>query len=208
MSTNKSFAVHAGRLALVLAVVLLAGCTTAFGKKVALYNITAPITVSGTKSVALASWDQRPYVVSGRKAAQFAGIIRGGYGNPFNLNTESGAPLADDFSQSIAGSLDAKGFKTGIVRTQPKQGRDAILDALRAANKERAVLVAINEWRSDTYGSTTLHYNVAVTVYGNKGNELASRTFTADTPIVNIGLAFQYAMGTWFSAPEIAAALK
>lgn len=77
----------------------------------------------GTITVAVATHDQRPYVVGGNKKPNFVGLSRGGYGNPFDVVTVSGNPLADGFSESISRSLAARGFKTS---TPGLSGRDNI----------------------------------------------------------------------------------
>lgn len=193
-------------LVLAGAILTLGGC--AFGQKVGYSNTTADIKASGDKSVALATWDQRSYVVRGNKNPSFVGLSRGGFGNPFDVNTQSGAPLADDFSQSLRQSLNARGFKTVVVTTQAKQNRGEVTAALRAEKAERAALVTITEWKTDTYMRTSLNYDVNLTVLGADGKELANQSFTFDSTIENVGAAYKRAIEEWFSAPAIVDALK
>jgi hypothetical protein len=188
--------------------VLLGGC--AFGQKITYSDTVADVEASGNKSIALATHDQRPYVVSGNKEPRFAGIARGGYGNPFDVSTVSGAPLADEFSSSISKSLDARGFRTSVVTVSATQSRRAALDALRKGLAQRSVLVTLKEWKSDKFFNTSVSYDSTVTVYDENGQELASRTFKGDD---NIGKGpvlteFKNKIEEWFSDPKIVAALK
>lgn len=184
----------------------LGGC--AFGQKIVYSGTVADIDASGTASVAIATWDQRPYVVTGDKKPTFVGLSRGGFGNPFDVNTASGAPLADDMSQSIAASLNARGFKAAVVHVAAAQSHRAVVDALRNTGDERDVLIKLDEWKTDTYVHTSLHYDVKVTVLGKDGDELASQSFRGEEKIGNVDAAFQHKIQQWFSDPKIVAALK
>ena len=194
--------------ACVCVLALLGGC--AFGQKIAYSDTVADVEATGNKSLALATHDQRPYVVSGNKEPRFVGISRGTYGNPFDVNTVSGAPLADEFSASISKSLDARGFKTSVVKVGAAQSRRATMEALRNATAERLVLVTLKEWKSDTYFRTSVLYDSTVAVYDPTGQELARATFKGEDnigkePVLN---AFKNKIEEWFSDPKIVAALK
>ena len=132
------------------------------------------LTAQGTLSVAVAAQDLRPYVVSSEKTPNFVGLQRGGFGNPFDVTTESGRPLADDFSAAIAASLSRRGFKSTAVSVPPS-GMAVDARALAArSGAERLALVSIAEWKSDTYQNTALMYELVLRVYDARGNELAA----------------------------------
>lgn len=40
--------------------------------------------------------DERAYILSGSKTADYVGLIRGSYYIPYDVNTRSGEPLAHD----------------------------------------------------------------------------------------------------------------
>ena len=78
--------------AFVAALLLLGGCALTEGYKydaapVSLGSLSAPGRIS------LAVLDARPYVASGNKPEKFAGLMRGGYGNPFDVSTANGNPV-------------------------------------------------------------------------------------------------------------------
>ncbi len=59
-----------------------------------------PLSVQGNSAIGLAVTDQRPYILDGDKDPNFVGLQRGGYGNPFDVTTASGRPMAEDMALS------------------------------------------------------------------------------------------------------------
>lgn len=158
------------RQLVVLLAFISAGC--AVGNKHS-YSLARPeLAPQGSRAVAVAAQDARSYVVSGEKTPDYVGTQRGGFGNPFNVLTESGKPLADDFAATIAESLTRKGFKSTTVKVAGSGGANARSLAAEARS-ERVALVLIQEWKSDTYQNTSLSYDVTLQVYDSAGNKLA-----------------------------------
>ena len=164
------------RLLVVLVVAVTAGC--AVGNKHGYSAVRPELGVQGNRSVAVAAQDARPYVVSGNKTPDFVGLQRGGFGNPFDVTTESGKPLVDDIAATIASSLERKGFKSTAVKVAPSGTRADVRPLAAQARSERIALVLIREWKSDTYMNTALLYDVTLYVYDNAGNELAVNRIT------------------------------
>ena len=61
----------------------------------------ADVQVADNIFVAVASLDQRPTVLRGESPANYVGMQRAGFGNTFNVTTNSGLPFADAVNQSI-----------------------------------------------------------------------------------------------------------
>lgn len=164
------------RFLLVLVVAAASGC--AIGNK---HNYTSDpptLAVEGTRSIAVAAQDARPYVVSKEKAPEFVGVQRGGFGNPFDVTTESGRPLAEDFGATIARSLQGRGFKSTAVALPPSNAMPDVRALAAQARAERVALVYIHEWKSDTYQNTALLYELVLRVFDANGSELASNHIT------------------------------
>jgi hypothetical protein len=192
--------------AVVCVAAILGGC--AFGQKVTYSGTTADIEAKGTKSVAVAVHDERSYVVTGDKQPSFVGLSRGGFGNPFDILTTSGAPLANEMGTSVVKSLSDRGFKASAAHVAPSQSRRATMEQLQSSGAERRVLIALKEWKSDKYVRTSLTYDVTVKVYDSSDEELASATFNGDEPIGDVQAAFRSKMEQWFGDSKIVAALK
>ena len=77
----------------------------AVGNKYRFAETREDINVAGQKSIAVASVDKRHTVVVGESPPEYVGMQRGGFGNPFNVTTESDLPFADAVSKSISLTL-------------------------------------------------------------------------------------------------------
>src|SRR2546421_24021 len=159
-------------------VAVLSGC--AVGNQHGYSTQIPNLTISGSHAVAVATEDARSYVLSKDKAPNFVGLSRGGFGNPFDITTGSGRPLADDFSLSIARSLEVRGFKSTVVNVGAPMSADQARASISRAAAERLALVTINEWKSDTFMNTALHYDVLLRVYDASGTQLAANRITGD----------------------------
>jgi hypothetical protein len=130
--------------------------------------------VASSGTVAVGVQDARPYVASGAKPEKFVGLRRGGYGNPFDVSTQSGGALALEMRDSIAASLKARGISAYPVAIAVS---DAPADARRKLGESRArrlVLVTLREWKSDTMMNTDLNYDVTLAVFDESGRQLAT----------------------------------
>src|SRR5262249_42734858 len=144
-------------LTVLAAALVLGGC--AFGRTYSYSDasINLPSAASGSGTIALAVQDRRPYVLSGNKPEKFVGLMRGGFGKPFDVNTESGGPVAVEVRDALARSLKAKGYTVNSVGVEP---REAATDARRrlTSGGTKAIMVTLNEWKSDTMMNTGIHY--------------------------------------------------
>lgn len=203
-------------LLVVLAALAASGC--AVGNRHS-YTMGPDLAAQGTLSVAVAAQEARPYVLSGEKGQTFSGLQRGGFGNPFDVNTESGRALADDFSNAITSALSRRGFKATAVSVAAGAPADA--RALAAgAGAERVALVSIVEWKSDTYQNVALHYDLLLRVFDASGTQLATNRITgrdnlggsAWNPPAHargaVPAAYRKKLEELFGAPDIVSSLR
>jgi hypothetical protein len=198
-----------------VAALSLAAC--AVGVKHEYEQLSADIRVKSPQ-IALGVHDQRPYVLDGSKTEDFTGLTRGGFNNPFDATTASGKPMADDLAKAIADSLTRNGTQVTVVRLEPKMSKaDAIARLAQSAPK--AVLLTVQEWKTDL-GYVFRHLcDLEMSVIGRNGAILASqriadghefkkeldlprKVFAREVPAV-----FKQHMEQFFSSPDIAAAL-
>ncbi len=203
------------RTTLVLAAVLfLSGCAAGqkFGYSEASFAVGR---VPAGAPVAVAVLDARPYVLEGRKPESFVGLSRGGYGNPFDVTTRSGAPLAADMTTALATAIGAAGREARAVPVPAKGGVEGAKAALAGAGAERLLLFRLVEWKTDTMARTGLDYILTLDVMDRGGTVLATeRIYGKEVSGSAIGSAEKDAR-RWFgekfqrllSAPAIAAAL-
>lgn len=146
------------RLLPILAALLafgLGGC--AVGNRYDYRTAIGGLPVSGTGEVAVAVTDARPYVVSGEKGPDFVGLQRGGFGNPFDVKTASGGPLADEMRNAIANALQRQGYKV-LAANQPAP---------------RKLDLNVLEWKTDVMARMKVLYDLTLSVYDGSGTLLA-----------------------------------
>jgi hypothetical protein len=136
-------------------------------------SVLASLSYQGTRRVAVGTEDQRPYVLNAEKGPQFVGLSRGGYGNPFNVTTTSGKPLADDLTLSLERSLDARGFDAVALTIGLREDDAAVVAKAKETGATRVVVLSLREWKSDTMVNTALIYEAALRVLDASGELLA-----------------------------------
>jgi hypothetical protein len=161
--------------------ILAYGC--AAGNKYQFAGVTANVQASNKIYVAVASLDQRLTVLSGESPEDYVGMQRAGFGNPFNVTTDSGLPFADAVSQSICQSLKQKGFDAKSVLIKLGTPGKAALKELLAKQAERSIFVNIIQWESDTYTNIGLTYDLALTVFDEDGSAVA-QSIAKDTTTI------------------------
>ncbi len=201
-----------GRIVFIVIVASLsAGC--AVGRKQEFDSARVDVsTTSATINVAVV--DHRPYVLSHDKTETFTGLSRGGYGNPFDVNTKSGQPLATDMANSVATSLRTKGATVNIAPLPPSTSDMAAMAKL-ATPEGKGLLVVVSEWKSDKYMRTKLLFDLHVYVVDAGGkpigdsqvqgeDDLGTGITNGDTAPV---AAFGQKMQQLLSAPTVAGKL-
>ncbi|MBS0394357.1 MAG: hypothetical protein JSR54_06990 [Proteobacteria bacterium] len=143
------------RLGALAAIVLLGGC--AVGNRYDYSGSLTSLPVSGTGNLALSVVDARPYILSGEKKPDFIGLQRGGFGNPFDVRTASGRPMADEMRDAIAKALHNQGY-TVVGATDPAP---------------RKLELRIAEWKTDAMMHFVLHWDMTLSVYDDHGALLA-----------------------------------
>lgn len=191
---------------------ILGGC--AVGQRLSYQSALVPMPrIVSNIPVAIAIQDKRPYIVSRNKPESFVGLMRGGFGNPFDVKTTSGQPMAFEMREAIVSSMRAKGIDVKAVTVSPDDGSDRVQRALIATGAGRLVLVTLTEWKSDTMLNTTLIYDVTVLVMNEKGVELArahsnGRDNIGPSPHSSVGPAFSRKFEALFDDEKIVQALK
>jgi len=197
---------------------LLSGCVV--GQKYNYHEVMTDFAISGSKVVGLATTDQRSYVLSGGKDPDVVGLLRAGFGNPYNVKTESEKPLASDVTQVIASSLSKKGLNVVPVIVSHNESIASVMDKLKATNGENLILVTLYEWKSDTYVNVGLTYDMHLQVFDKNGTKLAENVVkgsdnlggSAWNPVAysktEVPAAFKKKIEELFNNPSIIKALQ
>ncbi|HET9475803.1 MAG TPA: hypothetical protein VFO82_18020 [Steroidobacteraceae bacterium] len=163
--------------ALLVAALALGGC--AVGQKFSYADgYIALLPGRSDTPAAVAVLDQRSYILSGDKRENFVGLSRGGYGNPFNVTTKTGAPMAVDMASAVARALEANGQPAKAVVVPVAGGTEGAKSALLSSGAERLMLFTLREWKTDTMARTGLWFDVTLDVFDAAGETLASKQIT------------------------------
>lgn len=147
------------------------GC--AVGNKYALETAPLAAPTKGSGRVAVSAHDQRTEVAGSGRSPNVLGVQRAGFGNPWEVTTESGHPLATVVATSMARALTAAGFKVGIVPATPSASPSEVSSAALAKGGDKAVVVTVHAFWSDTYNNVGLTYDISLTVLDRSGRVLA-----------------------------------
>lgn len=156
---------------LVLSITLLMGAC-AIGNQ---YNYESPgmvLPVRGPGKIGLLVIDRRPYVLNGEKSPNFVGLQRGGFGNPFNVTTQSEKPLSEEMQTSLVRALVNNNFEVNNLSTATDD--PGIAESVRQAGNSRNVVVILYEWKTDAMANFALSHNVELRILGGDGSVLAS----------------------------------
>jgi hypothetical protein len=141
------------------AFLLLIGLTVggcAFGRTQDYLLAQPTLQYSSSERLAVGVHDRRPYILNHDKEENFVGLQRGGYGNPFDVRTASGLPLAEDMTKVLASALARSGDRVTSIKISPTMGRAEIIRLVQAKHAEKAILLSLYEWKADTAAKTRL----------------------------------------------------
>lgn len=161
-------------IALISVAILASAC--AIGNRYDYRAGSAKVPDTGDSRIAVAVTDSRSYVLSGEKPANFVGLQRGGFGNPFDVTTASGAPMATDFAELLRTSFVARGSSVDVFPLQTGADVEAALAAYRGTDADRLLLLEIHEWKTDVYAQITVHWNLTAKVFDRSGRLLAEES--------------------------------
>lgn len=160
---------------------ILGGC--AVGNSYNYRESDIAIPVSGNSAIGLAVVDSRPYVLDGDKPPSFIGLQRGGFGNPFNVTTESGRPLAEEVQAAIANGLRKRGYE--VSELSPASSSSAkVSGAIKSMGLSRNILLTLLEWKTDAMARFALNYDLNLEVLGPDGQQLGTASSRGDKEIL------------------------
>jgi hypothetical protein len=161
----------------IICIVVLSGLLTAcaVGRKQDYLQAQPSLSYASQSALAVGVQDHRPYVLNGDKEPDFVGLQRGGYGNPFDVRTESEAPLADEMGKVLVKSLTDKGASVMPVKLAPKLSRSEVLRTLQSFKTEKALLLTLYDWESDTAARTEIKYDAEMEALDKNGVVLAKK---------------------------------
>ena len=154
-------------------VLLLPACIP-YGARHEYEEVGLSLTARGSGRLAIAVLDARPYINPGEKSAKFVGVQRDAIGLPFDVETRSGRPFADDCLLVIARGLQSRGYEASSVITSNHDGPDEVRQRL-VASGGRSLMVRVVDWKLDSYDSSKLFFDLDAQVL-SAGGEVLGRS--------------------------------
>lgn len=198
---------------------LTSGCANMLKFKIA--DVDAKVNVTGNTAITVASLDKRAFIVDRSSPESYVGMVRGGYGNPFNATTLSNLSFADAVSKSICKALNQKGFKATSVSVKFDKTEQQAVNSLLQTKMNKNILVVIREWESDSFYNLNIGYDFLLKVFNRDGTVLATSEAKDAIQIScsimtgclgidekEVPAAFQKAMETLLNAPTVMRALS
>lgn len=160
-------------LCLLLISLVLVGC--AFGRKQDYLQAHPALELTRKGRLAVGVQDRRPYILDHDKDEDFVGLQRGGYGNPFDVGTQSEQALAEDMAKVLTAALGHSGAMVTPVKLSPSLSKAEAIRALQSTNAEKSLLLLLYEWKSDTYSGTEIIYELEMEAIDKQGKVLATK---------------------------------
>ena len=152
-------------------IIFLCGCGVHSAvKRTENYTYAWPnINYMSNKNIEISIIDKRSYVLNGKVNPTYVGLMRGGFYNPWYMNTESGKPLAEDLSQAVVAGFKNAGINAELIKLPLKINNQEGKNYIFLKNSAKKVLIIINEWQSDTFANTAFLYDITATIYNEEG---------------------------------------
>ena len=173
-----------------ISLLALIGCVV--GKKVPYEKMKVEINYSGTKSIALAVYDQREMVVKGNRKPDFVGYQIGGNGIAWPIGTKSGKNFTDVIQEVISQSFKNKGYTVLLIPTSYKENYDDIKTRMIQSSSDRLMIIKLKKLQIVMVVATVIDIDVDVEVFDKSGNMLAVNNFKKSEQLATDILGTKY----------------
>jgi hypothetical protein len=199
------------KIAILFILILLSGC--AIGRTTNYQGTSNFYPKYNMPHVALAVIDKRPYVLDGEKSPSYSGTQRSLGGIPYDVNTASGKPLAEDLQGLIGNTL--KKYGVIVDNTTLLSMHIAESEAVKeiSTKKLMAILISLNEWRTHIYINPIFYYDIKMSIIDTNASILATtsnqgeKEFGKDKELKNFGGAVTAVFNELFNDEKIKSAL-
>lgn len=204
------------RVGVAVVVLLMAGC--AVGNKYDYRRADISLPLSGDGNVGMSVVENRVYVLDGDKKPSFIGLQRGGFGNPFDVNTISGQAFTNDLADTLEKGLRDSGFTVKRLQvTSP--GSSEVMAEIEENGEIRNIVLTVNEWKTDIYLDMNLHFDLLLQVVSRDGEVLASNRINGEEKVSGAAMgaeknsrlaesALEIKIGRLFNTPDVINALR
>ena len=115
--------------------------------------------------------DLRKDIVSGDEPPSWVGEQRAGFGIPYTITTTDRRAFAEVVQETLQRDLESVGFRTV---TAEETSPESVAGLLAEEGADRALVVVMRNFNSDTYNDIDVEWDFEATVYDPSGRALAS----------------------------------
>lgn len=168
------------RTAMIIALAAVSGFSScAVGRKMSFTNKEADPGYTTSKSTVVIFQDKRVEVLSGKEKPTFCGHSNSTGQISYNIQTESGKPLADEFAESVTAAYNKAGGSAATLLVNMNTSLDSIMETFKAGTKDRLLYFTIDKWESRAtplFSSIRYEviYELELNVYNPAGTLLSS----------------------------------
>jgi hypothetical protein len=136
---------------------------------------------SPSKTAAIVFQDKREEVLTGKEKPSFCGHSNSSMQISYNIQTNSGKPLADEFAFSVTSSYNKSNVFASALLVNMNTSADSAQQVFKAGNTERLLYFTIYKWESRAMPLViNIRYEVIckleLKLYDKRGELLASNT--------------------------------
>lgn len=156
---------------------LLSSCVV--GRKISYQNDNTLLLYKPSKSIAVTFYDQRDEIVSGKENPSFSGHLNATIQIPYNINTQSGNPLAEDFAKSVSNAIIKQAQRSIVINLPHSDSTTKALKEFQNSDVDLLLLFTIRKWQNDARpGFSNIHYqaigDIELNIFDTKGNILSA----------------------------------
>ena len=156
---------------------LLTSC--AVGRKISYQNENTLLLYKPSKSIVVTFYDQREEIVNGKEKPSFSGHLNATLQIPYNINTQSGNTLAEDFAKSVSNAISKQTQQSIVITLAHSDSITKALKALQNAEYDLLLLFTIHKWKNDAVpGFSNIHYQAIgdfeLNIFDKKENIIAN----------------------------------
>jgi hypothetical protein len=165
---------------------LIYGC--AFGQRIEYRGYSDFSLQKDIGSVSLGVQDKRLYILNNNKKPNFVGLSKSIYGIPYDVTTQSGNPLADDFASLIAESLIRSNINVKVVQLHHNIKKNDAISKILNTESDNYILITLNEWKTEVHFRAGLFFDVTIDIIGVNGDVISTANqsgfdfFAKDSP--------------------------
>ncbi len=166
----------------IIALATVAGMSScAVGRKMSFENKEAGPGYPTTKTAIIVFQEKRAEVLAGREKPTFCGHSNSTAQISYNTQTESGKPLADEFTEAVTTAYNKSGGSASMVMVNMNTSVVSFMQVFKNSNKDRLLYFSILKWESRAtplFSSirNEVIYQLELNVYNPNGDQLATNS--------------------------------